>query len=95
MPRERLRELQLERLRSLVAYARERVPLYRERLAEIAVDDISSLDDLRRLPFTRKSDLRDTYPLGMLATPRDDTGSPRSSAQESPASAPRSDRDRT
>jgi phenylacetate-CoA ligase len=69
LPRERLEALQLERLRALVAYLSERVPLYRERLAEATVD---SLDDLRRLPFTRKDDLRDTYPFGLFAVPRDE-----------------------
>ncbi len=67
MPRERLRDLQTERLRALVAYLRERVPLYRERLS--GVGEIRSLDDLAGLPFTRKSDLRDTYPFGMFAVP--------------------------
>ncbi len=70
MPREQLYDLQLERFRSLVGYVKERVPLYRERLADLDARDIASLDDLRRLPFTRKDDLRDTYPLGMLAIPR-------------------------
>ena len=70
LPRERLRELQTERLRSLVAYVKKRVPLYRERLADVELGDIVSVDDLRRLPFTRKNDLRDTYPFGMLAVPR-------------------------
>ena len=69
MPRERLGALQLERLKSLVASVKERVPLYRERLADVEPDDIASLDDLSRLPITRKDDLRDSYPLGMLATP--------------------------
>ncbi len=69
MPREELAALQLERLRSLVARVQERVPLYRERLADV---EIHTLDDLARLPFTRKDDLRDTYPLGMLAVPRED-----------------------
>ena len=69
MPRERLRELQLERLRTLVAYLRERVPLYRDRLA--GTPEIRSLDDLRELPFTRKDDLRDAYPFGLFAVPRD------------------------
>jgi phenylacetate-CoA ligase len=72
LPREHRRELQLERLRSLVGYVKERVPLYRARLAGLDARDIASLDDLQRLPFTRKDDLRDTYPLGMLATPRDE-----------------------
>ena len=67
LPRERLRELQLERLRSLLPYVKERVPLYRDRLADV---DITSLDDLHGLPFTRKEDLRETYPFGMFAVPR-------------------------
>ena len=72
LPAERLRSLQVDRLRSLVEYVKERVPLYRERLADTEPEDISSLDDLRRLPFTRKDDLRDTYPFGMFAVPRDE-----------------------
>ncbi len=68
MARPQLEALQLERLRRLVGYVRERVPLYRERLA--GVDEIRSLDDLRRLPFTYKTDLRDTYPFGLFAVPR-------------------------
>jgi phenylacetate-CoA ligase len=71
LPRDRLRALQVDRLRALVAYVKERVPLYRERLSSIEPRDIASLDDLRRLPFTQKSDLRDTYPFGLLAVPRD------------------------
>ena len=68
MPRGELEALQLERLQRLVAYLRDRVPLYRERLDEVQV---RSLEDLRRLPFTRKSDLRDTYPFGLFAVPRE------------------------
>ena len=68
--RDELAELQLTRLQALVTRVRERVPLYAERLADVDASDIRSLDDLGRLPFTRKDDLRDTYPLGMLATPR-------------------------
>ena len=70
LPRVQLRALQLERLRSLVAYVNERVPLYRERLADVEPSDIASVADLQRLPFTRKDDLRDTYPFGMFAVPR-------------------------
>jgi phenylacetate-CoA ligase len=70
LPREALRDLQAERLRSLVAYVKERVALYRERLAGVEPDDITSVDDLGRLPLTRKDDLRDTYPFGMFAVPR-------------------------
>jgi len=70
LPRDQLQALQLERLRTLIAYLRMRVPLYRERLAGVEPHDIGSLDDLARLPFTRKEDLRDTYPFGLFAVPR-------------------------
>ena len=70
MPRATLEALQLERLQRLVGYVRERVVLYRDRLE--GVPEIRSLDDLRRLPFTRKTDLRDTYPFGLLAVPREE-----------------------
>ena len=69
MPRADLEALQLECLRRLVDYVRERVPFYRERLAGIGV--VRTLDDLRSLPFTRKTDLRDTYPFGLFAVPRE------------------------
>ena len=74
MPRERLRELQAERLRQLVAYVADRVALYRERFADAGVtpDRIRSPADLPLLPFTRKDDLRDTYPFGMFAAPREE-----------------------
>jgi phenylacetate-CoA ligase len=69
--REDLTRLQLAALRRAVAWAADRVPLYRERLREagIRADDIRSMADLRRLPFTTKSDFRDTYPYAMLAVP--------------------------
>jgi phenylacetate-CoA ligase len=69
LPRERLRALQTERLRALLAYVKERVPLYRERLGDIKIADIA---DLPKLPFTHKDDLRDTYPFGMFAVPREE-----------------------
>jgi phenylacetate-CoA ligase len=69
MPRGELEALQLERLQRLVAYLRERVPLYRDRLHGIL--EIHSLEDLHRLPFTHKTDLRDTYPFGLFAVPRE------------------------
>jgi phenylacetate-CoA ligase len=72
MAREQLRSLQAERLRALVGYVKKRVPLYRERLAEVDERDIGSVADLQGLPFTRKDDLRDTYPFGMLAVPREE-----------------------
>jgi phenylacetate-CoA ligase len=69
--RDRLRALQADRLREVVRFAYERVPLYRRRFDEMSLkpDDLSELDDLARLPFTRKSDLRETYPFGMFAVP--------------------------
>ncbi len=70
LPREELRALQGERLRALVTYVRARVPHYRERLTDVEAADLASVDDLSRLPFTRKDDLRDTYPFGMFAVPR-------------------------
>lgn len=69
---DQMRALQGARLRQLVAYVQERVPMYRERLrdAGVAPGDIASIDDIRRLPITRKDDLRDHYPFGLLAVPR-------------------------
>jgi phenylacetate-CoA ligase len=71
MPQADLRALQEERLLSMVRYAYERVPLYRNRFHEhgIVPDDIKGLDDLRKVPFTTKNDLRDHYPYGILAVP--------------------------
>ena len=73
LPREQMSDLQAERLKKIVAYAGERVPFYKNKLAEarVSADDLRSLDDLKRLPFTEKSDLRDHYPFGLLAVPRD------------------------
>jgi phenylacetate-CoA ligase len=74
MPRAGLRELQLERLRWSVRWAYDRVPFHKQRLdaARISPDDIRSLDDLRRLPFMVKADLRDHYPTGLFAVPHDE-----------------------
>jgi phenylacetate-CoA ligase len=73
-PRDELRELQLERLRATVARTIEGQPPFAPRLAEAGIADaaeISSLDDLARLPFSRKSDLRENYPFGLFAVPRE------------------------
>ncbi|MCD7895580.1 MAG: phenylacetate--CoA ligase [Planctomycetaceae bacterium] len=72
LPRKELGKLQLERLRKIVDYAKERVPFFREKLAGIDGDDLKSLDDLRKLPFTTKQDLRDGYPYGFLAIPKNE-----------------------
>ncbi len=58
--------LQLARLRETLAWAAGRVPFYRERLGGVVV---KGLEDLARLPFTRKADLREHYPFGLLAVP--------------------------
>jgi phenylacetate-CoA ligase len=73
MPREKLAALQLERLRATVKNAYENVPLHRERMMQRGVEpgDIRSLDDVAKLPFTLKTDLRDQYPFGMFARPRE------------------------
>jgi phenylacetate-CoA ligase len=71
LPREELHALQGRRLGETVARAAN-VPFYREALAKAGVDarSIRSADDVRRLPFTVKDDLRRNYPLGLLAVPR-------------------------
>lgn len=71
MPLERRRELQLERLQSLVKRVYENVPHYQRvfRAMGIRPGDIRSLDDLKTLPFTTKDDLRRAYPFGLFATP--------------------------
>jgi phenylacetate-CoA ligase len=72
MPRAKLRQLQLERLRWSVQWAYDRVPYHKNRLAAAGVSpgQLRSLDDLRRLPFMVKSDLREHYPDGLFAVPR-------------------------
>lgn len=69
---DRLRQHQLDRLRWSLKHAYENVLLYRRRFEEAQVhpDDLHSLDDLARFPFTGKSDLRDHYPYGMFAVPQ-------------------------
>lgn len=74
LPLPQLRDLQLRRLRAIAARAYEHVELYGKRMRESGVtpDDIQSLDDIVRLPFTQKTDLRDTYPFGLFASPMSD-----------------------
>ena len=71
MPIARLHEVQLQRLKAVVALAYDRVPLFRERLDAKGVTpaDLRRLEDVRALPFSGKTDLRDTYPYGLFATP--------------------------
>ena len=73
MPRAKIAALQLKRLRQTVKNAYDNVPLHRKRMRRIGIEpgDIKSLQDLARLPFTVKGDLRDHYPFGMFARPRE------------------------
>lgn len=74
MPREQMRELQGEKLRKIVAHAYANSPFYRKRFDEHGVhpSDIRSIDDIVKLPFTIKKDLRDNYPFGLMAVPMTD-----------------------
>ncbi|MEG0376662.1 MAG: AMP-binding protein, partial [Raoultibacter sp.] len=74
MPEGELRSLQLERLQTLCAYVYERIPFYKEAFdaAGVAPDDVKSLDDLVKLPFTIKQNMRDAYPFDMFAVDRND-----------------------
>jgi phenylacetate-CoA ligase len=69
MPRPELEKLQLDRLKKVVAWATEKVPFYRELYgrAGVSADDIQSLEDIAKLPFVNKQDLRDHYPFDMFA----------------------------
>ncbi|MCL2341189.1 MAG: phenylacetate--CoA ligase [Proteobacteria bacterium] len=71
MAREDLEQLQLERLQSTLYRVGTNVPFYKKQFNQLKFnyDDIRSLDDLRRLPFTEKQDLRDNYPYGLFAVP--------------------------
>ncbi len=69
--RKTIEAIQLERLQKTVADVYARVPFYRQTLDRVGLkpEDIRSLDDLQRIPFTTKQDLRDHYPYGMMAVP--------------------------
>jgi len=72
MNRDELRELQSKRLRETVKLEYENVPLYRSRMDAKGVkpEDIRTVDDLRLLPFSEKTDLRDEFPFGLFAAPK-------------------------
>ncbi len=74
MERKEMQALQLDRLQNIVRYAYERVPFYRNKFDSIGLkpSDIKSLDDIRKIPYTVKSDLRDNYPYGLSAVSLDD-----------------------
>jgi len=71
MHREELEQFQLERLQAILNRVYGRVPFYRKKFDEIGItpEDVTSLADLARLPFTMKADLRDNYPYGLFAVP--------------------------
>ncbi|MBR3927840.1 MAG: phenylacetate--CoA ligase [Clostridia bacterium] len=74
MDRAEIIKLQNERLRNVVKYEYDRVPLYRERMDKKGVkpEDIRTIEDLKYLPFTEKTDLRDTFPYGLFAADKKD-----------------------
>ena len=73
MPREDLEAIQLRRLQATIERAYFNVPFYKKAFDEknLKPQDIKSLEDLKKLPFTKKQDLRDNYPFGMFAVPMD------------------------
>lgn len=74
MERRELEELQLSRLKSVAEKVYKSVPFYHRKFQEagVAPEDIKSLADISRLPTTRKQDLRDNYPFGLFAVPREE-----------------------
>src|SRR6185295_11959014 len=75
MPRAEMKALQLSRLRTQLQYAYDKVPHIRAKFdaERVKPDQLKSLDDIRRFPFTTKADMRDTYPFGLFAVPREQT----------------------
>jgi phenylacetate-CoA ligase len=73
MPRAKLAALQLERLKKTIERAYSNVPAVRHKFdaAKVKPGDLKTLTDIKRFPFTVKSDLRDNYPFGMFAVPRE------------------------
>ena len=72
MPVDELKKVQEDKLKNLVRYVYDHSPFYKKRFDEAGVspDDIQSLEDVKKLPFTVKQDLRDTYPTGMFCVPQ-------------------------
>ena len=72
--REEIRKIQSERLAKQIRHVWDNVPYYRKKMEEKGVtpDDIQSVDDLKKLPFLSKADLREAYPYGLLGVPLKD-----------------------
>ena len=73
MPRDELEQLQLKRLQYLVEKVYYNVPFYRQKFSELGIkpEHIKTLDDVKYLPFTEKQDLRNNYPFGLFAVPKE------------------------
>ena len=73
LPREKLRALQNTQLARMTQYVYERIPYFREMFQQnhLQPTAIRTVDDLPKLPFTRKQHLKDFYPFGLLAVPRE------------------------
>jgi phenylacetate-CoA ligase len=71
MPVEKLKKFQLEKLKETVAWVSEKVPFYKKKFKEMGIKaaNLKSLEDVAKLPFTVKNDLRDNYPFGLCAVP--------------------------
>jgi len=74
LPREEIEELQLKRLQETVKRIYDKVPCYHDKMIEAGIkpEDVKGLEDLKRLPFTNKKDLRDNYPFGLFTVPKKD-----------------------
>lgn len=72
MSRDQMHDLQSRRLKDMVVRVYHNVEFYRKKMQELGLEpgDINSIDDLVKLPFTTKQDLRDNYPFGLFATPK-------------------------
>ncbi len=74
MKRDEIKEIQEEKMMKMVRYAYDNVPMYKRKFKDkgITPDDVNSLEDVHKIPFTVKDDLRDHYPYGILAVNKDD-----------------------
>ena len=71
MERDNLHKIQSIRLKKIVEYVYHNTPFYRKKMQELGItpDDINGIEDISKLPFTTKLDLRDNYPFGLCAVP--------------------------
>ena len=73
LPRKKLIEIQFKKLKKTIKNVHDTVPFYKKKFKELDItpDDIKTLKDIRKLPFTTKNDLRDNAPFGMMTTTLD------------------------